>query len=112
MHDNVQWLIRSSQKDIESAEFSHLATKIGEEPNEADYPQRSCSIQVDVKRIRLDLYQGILSTGEKTFHEILVARVLQVDQDNLSNLARSLKSRDSKAKQLGVRANGDLHRLG
>jgi len=27
-------------------------------------------------------------------------------------LARSLKSRDSKAKQLGVRANGDLHRLG
>jgi hypothetical protein len=33
MHDNVQWLVRSSQKDIESAAFSHLATKIGEEPN-------------------------------------------------------------------------------
>jgi hypothetical protein len=32
MHDNVQWLVRSSQKDIESAAFSHLATKIGEEP--------------------------------------------------------------------------------
>jgi hypothetical protein len=32
MHDNVQWLIRSSQKDIESTAFSHLATKIGEEP--------------------------------------------------------------------------------
>ena len=32
MHDNVRWLIRSSQKDIESAAFSHLATKIGEEP--------------------------------------------------------------------------------
>ena len=35
MHDNVRWLIRSSQKDIESAAFSHLATKIGEEPNYA-----------------------------------------------------------------------------
>ena len=32
MHDSVQWLIRSSQKDIESTAFSHLATKIGEEP--------------------------------------------------------------------------------
>jgi hypothetical protein len=27
-----KWLVRSSQKDIESAAFSHLATKIGEEP--------------------------------------------------------------------------------
>jgi hypothetical protein len=32
MHDNVQWLIRSSQKDSESPAFSKLPTKIGEEP--------------------------------------------------------------------------------
>ena len=32
MHDNVLWLIRSSQKDTESQEFSNPATKIGEEP--------------------------------------------------------------------------------
>jgi hypothetical protein len=29
MHDNVQWLIRSSQKDTESTAFSNPATKIG-----------------------------------------------------------------------------------
>lgn len=32
MHDSVQWLIRSSQKDTESPVFSNLPTKIGEEP--------------------------------------------------------------------------------
>ena len=32
MHDNVLWLVRSSQKDTESTVFSNLPTKIGEEP--------------------------------------------------------------------------------
>ncbi len=32
MHDNVLWLVRSSQKDTETAVFSNLPTKIGEEP--------------------------------------------------------------------------------
>ncbi len=33
MHDNVLWLVRSSQKDTESTVFSNLPTKIGEEPH-------------------------------------------------------------------------------
>ena len=33
MLDNVQWLIRSSQKDTESQAFSNLPIKIGEEPD-------------------------------------------------------------------------------
>ena len=33
MHDNVLWLVRSSQKDTESTAFSNLPTKIGEEPD-------------------------------------------------------------------------------
>ena len=38
MHDNVLWLIRSSQKDTESQEFSNPATKIGEEPEKTLLP--------------------------------------------------------------------------
>lgn len=41
MHDNVQWLIRSSQKDIESTAFAHLATKIGEEPSSTRFASSS-----------------------------------------------------------------------
>lgn len=37
MHDNVLWLVRSSQKDTESTAFSKLPTKIGEEPEIEDH---------------------------------------------------------------------------
>ena len=52
MRDNVQWLIRSSQKDTESTAFSNLPTKIGEEPTKVASPAYKLLLRSNLRNIR------------------------------------------------------------
>jgi hypothetical protein len=59
MHDDVQWLIRSSKKYAESTAFSHLATKIGKEPGIKRVADRSVQSFIGLKAYKNELENTI-----------------------------------------------------